>query len=113
MFSAPNRPGAIHSLLEPMARHGVDMTKLQSRPARSGLWEYVFYADINGHREDPEVAAALRELDERAIAQTLATGIPNGGSMPRYPHLSEIQRRSLALYVLSLARPNSTSTTLP
>ena len=66
VFSAPNRPGAIHSLLEPMARHGVDMTKLQSRPARSGLWEYVFYADINGHREDPEVAAALRELDERA-----------------------------------------------
>ena len=66
MFSAPNRPGAIHSLLEPMARHGVDMTKLQSRPARSGLWEYVFYADINGHRDDPEVAAALRELDERA-----------------------------------------------
>ncbi|ENO97298.1 prephenate dehydratase [Thauera phenylacetica] len=66
VFSAPNRPGAIHSLLEPMARHGVDMTKLQSRPARSGLWEYVFYADINGHRDDPEVAAALRELDERA-----------------------------------------------
>ena len=66
VFSAPNRPGAIHSRLEPMARHGVDMTKLQSRPARSGLWEYVFYADINGHRDDPEVAAALRELDERA-----------------------------------------------
>ncbi len=66
VFSATNRPGAIHGLLEPMARHGVDMTKLQSRPARSGLWEYVFYADINGHREDPEVAAALRELDERA-----------------------------------------------
>ena len=53
-------------MLEPLARHGVDMTKLQSRPARSGLWEYVFYADINGHRDDPEVAAALRELDERA-----------------------------------------------
>lgn len=66
VFSAANRPGAIHSLLEPMARHGVDMTKLQSRPARSGLWEYVFYADINGHREDAEVAAALGELNERA-----------------------------------------------
>jgi chorismate mutase/prephenate dehydratase len=66
VFSATNRPGAIHDLLEPLARHGVDMTKLQSRPARSGLWEYVFYADINGHREDPEVAAALRALDERA-----------------------------------------------
>ncbi|APR04895.1 prephenate dehydratase [Thauera chlorobenzoica] len=66
VFSTPNRPGAIHGLLEPLARHGVDMTKLQSRPARSGLWEYVFYADINGHRADPAVAAALEELNERA-----------------------------------------------
>jgi len=64
--SAPNRPGAMHSLLEPLARHGVDMTKLQSRPARGGLWEYVFYVDVDGHREDTEVAAALKELNERA-----------------------------------------------
>ena len=49
-----------------LARHGVDLTKLQSRPARSGLWEYVFYADIKGHREDAQVAAALQELNERA-----------------------------------------------
>jgi chorismate mutase/prephenate dehydratase len=66
VFSAPNRPGAIHTLLEPLARHGVDMSKLQSRPAQAGLWEYVFYADINGHREDAGVAAALAELAERA-----------------------------------------------
>ncbi|MDO9597347.1 MAG: prephenate dehydratase [Azoarcus sp.] len=64
--SAPNRPGAMHALLEPLARHGVDMTKLQSRPARGGLWEYVFYVDIEGHQSDAEVAAALTELVERA-----------------------------------------------
>lgn len=64
--SALNRPGAMHALLEPLARHGVDMTKLQSRPARGGLWEYVFYVDIDGHREDVSVAAALQELNERA-----------------------------------------------
>ncbi|MCB1889873.1 MAG: prephenate dehydratase [Rhodocyclaceae bacterium] len=66
VFSAQNRPGAMHDLLEPLARHGVDMTKLQSRPARGGLWEYVFYVDFLGHREAPEVAAAIRELDARA-----------------------------------------------
>ncbi len=66
VFSAPNRPGAIHTLLEPLAQHGVDMTKLQSRPAQSGLWEYVFYADIQGHQCDPAVAAALKALGERA-----------------------------------------------
>ena len=66
VFSAPNRPGAMHTLLEPLARHGVDMTKLESRPARGGLWEYVFYADFLGHQHDPEVAAALTELNEKA-----------------------------------------------
>ena len=64
--SAPNRPGAMYALLEPLARHGVDMTKLQSRPARGGLWEYVFYVDLQGHQTDPQVAAALQELLERA-----------------------------------------------
>jgi len=64
--SAPNRPGAMHALLEPFARHGVSMTKLQSRPARSGLWEYVFYIDIEGHQSEAPVAAALQELNERA-----------------------------------------------
>src|SRR5690606_2037125 len=66
VLSTPNHPGAVHTLLEPLARHGVDMSNLQSRPARAGLWEYVFYVDFKGHREDAAVAAALRELDERA-----------------------------------------------
>ncbi|HCO77523.1 MAG TPA: prephenate dehydratase, partial [Rhodocyclaceae bacterium] len=64
--SAPNRPGAMHRLLEPLAKHGVSMTKLQSRPAKGGLWEYVFFIDIEGHQSDPEVAQALAELEERA-----------------------------------------------
>ncbi len=66
VFSAPNRPGAMYALIEPLARHGVDMTKLQSRPARGGLWEYVFYVDFLGHQDDPEVAAALMELNDKA-----------------------------------------------
>ena len=64
--SAPNRSGAMHKLLQPLGEHGVSMTKLQSRPARSGLWEYVFYIDFEGHQTDPEVAAALAALNEYA-----------------------------------------------
>jgi chorismate mutase/prephenate dehydratase len=64
--STPNRPGAMHALLEPLAHHGVSMTKLQSRPARSGLWEYVFYIDVEGHQSEPAVAAALAGLKDRA-----------------------------------------------
>jgi chorismate mutase/prephenate dehydratase len=64
--SAPNRPGAVHALLEPLAKHGVSMTRFESRPARTGNWEYLFYIDVTGHRDDAPVAAALGELNARA-----------------------------------------------
>lgn len=66
VLSAPNRPGAMHALLEPFARHGVSMSRLESRPARTGLWEYLFFVDIDGHVNDPRVATALAELKEKA-----------------------------------------------
>lgn len=66
VLSAANRPGAVHDLLSPLAKHGVSMTKLESRPARSGTWEYVFYVDIDGHQDDADVAAALTELKQVA-----------------------------------------------
>ena len=66
VMSAANRPGAVHDLLVPLAKHGVSMTKLESRPARSGLWEYIFFVDIEGHQSDTKVAAALAELKQVA-----------------------------------------------
>jgi len=66
VMSARNRPGAMHNLLEPLARHGVSMTRMESRPSRTGMWEYVFFVDLEGHQRDASVAAALQELGERA-----------------------------------------------
>ncbi len=66
VMSAPNRPGAVHALLEPFARYGVSMSRLESRPARTGLWEYLFFVDLEGHATDAPVAAALAELKLRA-----------------------------------------------
>ena len=66
VMSAPNRPGAMVALLRPLGRHGVSMTKLESRPSRKGLWDYVFFADIEGHAQDTRVAWALAEIRERA-----------------------------------------------
>jgi chorismate mutase/prephenate dehydratase len=76
VLSAPNRPGAVHDLLAPLSRHGVSMTKLESRPARSGLWEYVFYMDIEGHQADANVAAALVELRQVAAFVKLLGSYP-------------------------------------
>ena len=66
VMSAPNRPGAIYALLEPIAKHGVSMSRLESRPARTGLWEYLFFVDLVGHASDPAVAASLAELRQKA-----------------------------------------------
>jgi chorismate mutase/prephenate dehydratase len=60
--SVPNKPGAVHDLLVPLKKHGVSMTRFESRPARSGQWEYYFFIDIQGHASEPHVAAALQEL---------------------------------------------------
>jgi chorismate mutase/prephenate dehydratase len=78
LMSARNLPGAILELLQPFARHGVSLTKLESRPARSGLWEYVFFVDIEGHRDTPAVAAALAELKDKAALLKLLGSYPIG-----------------------------------
>jgi len=64
VVSVANRPGAVHDMLVPLKKHGVSMTRLESRPARSGQWEYYFYIDLQGHPDQPHVAAALSELRE-------------------------------------------------
>jgi chorismate mutase / prephenate dehydratase len=66
ILSTRNVPGAVHDLLAPLAANGVSMTKLESRPARKELWEYVFYVDIEGHGKDANVARALSELERKA-----------------------------------------------
>ena len=66
VMSCPNRPGAVYELLEPFARHSVSMSRFESRPARTGRWEYLFFVDVVGHRDDPPVASALDEISRKA-----------------------------------------------
>ncbi len=63
--SAQNKPGAVHDLLTPLKQHGVSMSRFESRPARgfgNSRWEYVFFVDIDGHRQDAKLSAALNDL---------------------------------------------------
>lgn len=66
VMSAPNRPGGLQELLAPFARHSVSLSRLESRPSRQGLWEYMFFIDIEGHQRDEPVARALAELRDNA-----------------------------------------------
>jgi chorismate mutase/prephenate dehydratase len=59
-------PGALHRLLGPLAKHGINLTRIESRPSQRRKWDYVFFIDIEGHVDDPNVAAALEGLKAQA-----------------------------------------------
>lgn len=62
VFATPNRAGALCDVLRAFADGGISMSRIQSRPLRQGNWEYLFFVDILGHRDDPPVARALDAL---------------------------------------------------
>ena len=68
--------GALLRLLEPLAVHGVSMTRIESRPSRKRKWHYVFFIDLVGHAEDAGVAAALDGLRERAALFRIVGSYP-------------------------------------
>ena len=78
VMTTRNRPGAIHDLLMPLAKHNVSMSRLESRPARSGLWEYLFFIDVEGHVQDENVAQALVEMREIATFVKVLGSYPIG-----------------------------------
>ena len=65
ILAVPNEAGAVYKMLAPLAEHGVSMARFESRPARTGQWEYYFYVDIEGHQKDSGVANALELLRQR------------------------------------------------
>lgn len=61
-----DQPGALYNVLSPFAKYGVSMNRIESRPAHSGRWQYVFFIDVSGHIEDENVSSAMSELGEYA-----------------------------------------------
>ena len=76
VVATKNRPGAIAELVAPFSKNKVSMTKLESRPAKMGLWEYVFFVDIEGHQSDKKVSAALKEVDQNASFMKILGSYP-------------------------------------
>ncbi|MBF0218983.1 MAG: prephenate dehydratase [Gammaproteobacteria bacterium] len=66
LLSARNKPGALFDLLEPLARHRISMTRIESRPSQQGMWDYLFFVDLEGHCDDAQLAPALAELRAEA-----------------------------------------------
>jgi len=66
LLSTTNKPGALYHLLKPLAKNGLDMTRIESRPSRCVNWDYVFFLDVIGHEEDEKLKKALDELQQEA-----------------------------------------------
>jgi chorismate mutase/prephenate dehydratase len=64
LVSASNKPGALWLLLQPFADANISLTRIESRPSRVGMWEYVFFVDIEGHADEPKIAQALQKLQQ-------------------------------------------------
>jgi chorismate mutase/prephenate dehydratase len=67
VFSAKHRPGALYDLLRELANRDINLTKIESRPTRQKPWEYNFYLDFDGHREDPRSREAIESLEKSAL----------------------------------------------
>ena len=78
LVASLNRPGALFNLLEPLARNNVSMSRIESRPSRRGMWDYVFFIDLDGHAQDEPVAKALAELREQASLFRVLGSYPKG-----------------------------------
>ncbi len=77
MIGTPGETGSLFNALEPFRRHGLNLTKIESRPSKRKQWDYVFFLDVDGHHEDAAMKAALAELAERAIVVKILGSYPN------------------------------------
>lgn len=87
VFSVKHQPGALFEFLEVMARNNINLTKIESRPTRQKPWEYNFYLDFEGHREEPRIQAMLAGLEARATFIKVLGSYPKaaGGDAPCQP----------------------------
>ena len=76
LISVNNKPGSLYKMLQPIAQHKISMTRIESRPSRQALWEYVFSIDVDGHRDDAAVASVLVALENEAFAVKVLGSYP-------------------------------------
>jgi len=67
MFSIKDKPGALYSILRPFAKHGINLTKIESRPSKRRAWEYIFFVDMEGHIEDAVIKKAINEVKKQCL----------------------------------------------
>ena len=76
IFTLPHKPGALFELLQPIMQAGVNLTSIESRPNKSEIWSYVFYIELEGHRESPQIEQAIKQISELATSSRVLGSYP-------------------------------------
>ncbi|MEL0167540.1 MAG: prephenate dehydratase [Pseudomonadaceae bacterium] len=76
IVSMRNKPGALHHLLEPFHSNGIDLSRIETRPSRSGKWTYVFFIDFFGHQHDPLIKDVLEKINDDSVALKVLGSYP-------------------------------------
>lgn len=80
MFAIKDTPGALYKMLKPFAERGINLTKIESRPQKGKAWEYIFFADMDGHISNKKVADALKELETQCSFMKILGSYPKGAA---------------------------------
>ena len=81
VLSVTHQAGALHEALVPFQKHGLNLTRIESRPSKRNPWEYYFFIDFEGHRDDEPARAALKEVHERCIYLQILGSYPVADSL--------------------------------
>jgi chorismate mutase / prephenate dehydratase len=82
VFTTPHRRGALRSVLEVFDEEGLNLTRIESRPLRGQRWQYAFFTDLEGHRDDPAVQNALERLKKGGAMVRVLGSYPRGDNSP-------------------------------
>jgi chorismate mutase/prephenate dehydratase len=80
LFAVADRVGTLNQALNLFARNAINISKIESRPLRARPWEYLFFVDVMGHRDDPKLARALKSLSSKALFLKVLGSYPEGRS---------------------------------
>jgi chorismate mutase / prephenate dehydratase len=78
VFSVQDRPGILHRMLEPFAKSRINLTKIESRPLKNKPWEYMFFIDFKGHKEESGVKKAIKSLEKGCLFLKILGSYPSG-----------------------------------
>ncbi|HVA78976.1 MAG TPA: prephenate dehydratase [Candidatus Binataceae bacterium] len=80
LFAVADKVGALYEAITLFARNSINISKIESRPLRSRPWEYIFFVDLGGHRDDPRLKRALKALERKALFSKVLGSYPEGRS---------------------------------